>query len=192
MTSARAPIALLCATALAACTVAPEPTGPSVAALPGTNKSQAQFAGDDVACRAQAHASNGGVTPGQAATTSAVGTTVLTTAAGAAVGALAGAAGGAAGTGAAAGAGFGLLLGLLTAGRNANASGAAFQRHYDVVYFQCMAAAGNRVPTVFAAGPPIVGYPGPYPAAYPYPPPPPPPYYYAPPVVVAPGPVIVP
>jgi len=187
MTSARLPLVLLCAGTVAACTVTPQQTGPSLAALPGNGKTPAQFANDDAACRARANYANSGVTPGQAATQSAVGTTALTTAAGAAVGALAGAAGGAAGTGAAAGGAFGLALGLLTAGRNANASGAAFQRNYDNVYFQCMAAAGNRVPTIFAAGPPVVAYPPPPYRAYPG-------YYYAPPVVAAPPPsgVVVP
>ncbi|HKM63865.1 MAG TPA: glycine zipper family protein [Acidisphaera sp.] len=187
MTTARLPIALLCASALAACTVAPAPSGPSLAALPGNGKTPAQFAYDDGACRAQANAANSGITPGQAAGTSAAGTVAATTLVGAGAGALIGAAARSAGTGAAAGAGFGLLMGLLTAGHNARASGAAFQRNYDVVYFQCMAATGNRVPTVFAAGPPLVAYPppphGPYPPPYPY--------YAPPPVVVAPAPVVV-
>jgi hypothetical protein len=182
---ARLPIALLCASALAGCAVAP--SGPSVGALPGTNKTPGQFAADDTACRGQAHAANGNLSPTDAANRSGAGTVAASTLVGAGAGALLGAAGGAAGYGAAAGAGFGLLMGLLNAPRNANASGAAFQRNYDIVYFQCMAATGNRVPTVFAAGPPMVPYPPPPYRPYPYPPYP----YYAPPVLVGPGPVVV-
>ena len=179
MTTARLSIVLLCASALAGCATAP--TQPSLAALPGNGKTPAQFASDDTACRAQANAANNGITPQEAANRSAAGTVAATTLGGAAVGALAGASatpwnnGVHAGYGAAAGAGAGLLLGLLTAGRPANASGAAFQRNYDMVYFHCMAAAGNRVPAMFAAGPPM------------YPPPPPPPGYYAPPPGYYPG-----
>ena len=47
MTSARLPFVLLCAGTVAACTIAPEPTGPSLAALPGNGKAPAQFASDD-------------------------------------------------------------------------------------------------------------------------------------------------
>jgi hypothetical protein len=175
----RLPIALLCASALTACTVGPAPpAGPSLAAMPGNGKTPAQFAADDTACRAQANAANSGMTPGQAASQSAAGTVAGSTLVGAGLGALFGAAGRAAGPGAAIGGGAGLLAGLLTAGRNANISGAAFQRNYDAVYFHCIAAAGDRVPTLFAAAPPY-----PYRAypAYPYP-------YYAPPVGVVPPP----
>ena len=127
------------AATLAGCTVMP--SGPSVMALPGTGKSFDQFRADDASCRQYAFAQVGGVSAGQAATTSAVGTTALGTAVGAAAGAAFGG-----GRGAAIGAGAGLLAGGAVGTGTAQASGYGIQRRYDYAYIQCMYAAGERVP----------------------------------------------
>lgn len=133
-----APAAALAAV-LAGCTVMP--SGPSVLALPGTGKSFDQFRGDDASCRQYALAQVGGVSAGQAATTSAVGSAALGTAVGAAAGAAFGG-----GRGAAIGAGAGLLGGGAVGAGTAQASGYGIQRRYDYAYIQCMYAAGERVP----------------------------------------------
>lgn len=125
--------------ALAGCTVMP--SGPSVMALPGTGKSFDQFRTDDASCRQYAFAQVGGVSAGQAATTSAVGTAALGTAVGAAAGAAFGG-----GRGAAVGAGAGLLAGGAVGAGTAQTSGYGIQRRYDYAYIQCMYAAGERVP----------------------------------------------
>jgi Glycine-zipper domain len=167
-----------------ACAVNP-PTGPSFVAMPGEGKPFEQFQSDDLRCRQTAMQANGNVTPGQGATESGVGSAVAGTALGAAAGALLGSAGGAVGGGAAIGAGVGLLAGSAVGAGAAQASSASLQRNYDVVYAQCMAASGERVPNVNGP-PPGYGY------SYGYPPPPPYGYYgyYGPPVVYAPSPVI--
>jgi hypothetical protein len=152
--------------ALGAC-VSP-PTGPSVAALPGTGKSGQQFAADDANCRNYATYATGGVSPSDAAGNAGVGSAVAGAALGAGTGALIGAASGAAGAGAAIGAGAGLLLGSIVGAGNAQASGYAVQSAYDAGYLRCMYASGNRVPAVAQAYPvvrPAVVYPAPY---YPY------------------------
>ena len=163
----RAQLVLLAAPlALAAC-VSP-PTGPSVAALPGTGKTGQQFAADDVNCRTYATYVTGGVSPADAAGNAGVGSAVAGAALGAGTGALIGAASGAAGAGAAIGAGAGLLLGGIIGAGNAQASGYAAQSSYDAGYMRCMYASGNRVPAVAQAYPvvrPAVVYPAPY---YPY------------------------
>lgn len=164
---------------LGACAVTP-PSGPSFAAMPGEGKSYEQFQADDLRCRQTALQANGNVTPTQAGNQSGVGSAVAGTALGAAAGALLGSAGGAVGGGAAIGAGVGLLAGSAIGAGNAGASSASLQRNFDVVYAQCMAAAGERVPEA-SPPPPAYGY------AYP----PPPPYYYAPPVVYAPPPPVI-
>lgn len=167
------PFLLLGLATLAGCTVAP-PQGPTVMASPGPGKSFGQFRTDDLNCRAYANNANGGVTPGQGATTSGVGTALAGTAIGAAAGALLGAAGHNAGAGAAIGAGGGLLVGSALGSENAARSAGSLQANYDRVYAQCMAAAGENV-----APPPVAAYPGPG-----APPPPPvvvvPPPYYGP------------
>ena len=132
------------AAALAGCTVMP--SGPSVMALPGTGKSFDQFRADDASCRQYALAQVGGVSAGQAATTSAVGTAALGTAVGAAAGAAFGG-----GRGAAVGAGAGLLAGGAVGTGTAQTSGYGIQRRYDYAYIQCMYAAGERVPVPASA-----------------------------------------
>ncbi len=130
--------------ALAGCTVMP--SGPSVMALPGTGKSFDQFRADDASCRQYALAQVGGVSAGQGATTSAVGTAALGTAVGAAAGAAFGG-----GRGAAIGAGAGLLAGGAVGAGTAQTSGYGIQRRYDYAYIQCMYAAGERVPVPASA-----------------------------------------
>ncbi len=178
-------VALAGVVGLGACAVAP-PAGPSFAAMPGNGKSYAEFTNDDARCRQTAAQANGNVSPGQAAATSGVGSAVAGTAIGAGAGALLGSAAGAVGAGAAIGAGAGLLAGSAIGAGNAQASAAGLQRNFDVVYAQCMAAAGEKVPEATAAAPPP-GYPAAYPGyAYAYPPAPyyGYPYYYGPPVAV--------
>jgi hypothetical protein len=166
-------VALAGVLGVSACAVSP-PTGPSFAAMPGPGKTYEQFTADDARCRQTAFAANGGATPAQAANSSAIGSAAVGTGLGAAAGALLGAAAGNAGIGAAAGAGAGLLAGSAVGASNAQASAYGTQRNYDVIYAQCMAAAGERVPDLNA---PAVAYP-----AYVYPPP----VVYGPPVYAPP------
>lgn len=162
--------------ALSACTVAP-PAGPSILAQPGKGKTMQQFQVDDAHCRQYAAASNGGVTPAEAANRSGVSSAILGTILGAGAGALLGAAGGNAGLGAAAGAGGGLLLGSAFGANAARSSAAGFQSNYDGAYAQCTTASGNQI-----VQPAVVEYGGPgeyggyAPSMVPPPPPPPPGY----------------
>jgi hypothetical protein len=172
---------------VAACTTMP--SGPSLMALPGKDKSFDQFRADDMACRNYALGSVGGLTPSDAAAQSGVGSAVV----GTAVGAVAGAAIGGQ-QGAAVGAGTGLLVGGLAGTQTAQASGYDLQQHYDFGYIQCMYAKGHQVPVYGrtyqqsqtaakippppppAAPPPPPGAPPPPPG----PPPPPPPGIHTP------------
>ena len=165
---------LLGTLALGACAVGP-PAGPSVAAMPGKDKSLEAFQQDDAACRGYAAQTLGGVSPADAANQSMANSAVVGTLVGAAAGAAIGAAAGNPAAGAAIGAGSGLLLGSASGAGAANYSAASVQRGYDISYAQCMTSRGDQV----AAGPAPGPYPGgPYPAgAYPYPPPA---YAYAP------------
>ncbi len=168
-------VALAGVLGLGACAVQ-APTGPSFAAMPGNGKTFEQFQADDGRCRQVAMQANGNVNPAQAANQSAVGSAVAGTALGAAAGALIGSTAGAVGAGAAIGAGAGLLAGSAIGANAAGASAASLQRNYDITYAQCMAAAGEQVPTAGAAPA--------YPAyGYAYPPGYYGPYAYGPPVV---------
>lgn len=160
--------ALAAPLALAACAV-PQPTGPSVMALPGQGKSFAQFQQDDMACRQYASYQSGGGAAAQNATNNAVGTTVAGTALGAAAGAAIGSFSGAAGAGAAIGGVTGLLAGGAIASNGAAYSAGTLQQRYDVGYTQCMYAHGD---TVQSAPPPAYAYPSYGYPAYP------PGYYY--------------
>lgn len=152
--------------ALGACAAVP-PSGPSVLAVPGTNKTFAQFQQDDFSCRNYAQAQIGPTSPAQAGTNNTVVGAVGGTALGAAAGALLGAAAGNAGAGAAIGAGSGLLVGTGIGASNGEASTASLQQRYDFGYIQCMTANGENVQTVAAVPYPV---PTPYPAyAYGYP-----------------------
>jgi hypothetical protein len=126
---------------LAGCAVAP--TAPSVAVLPGTQKSQAQFQGDVYLCQQQAQAQVAPVA--QAANDQALASAAVGTVLGAAVGALLGSPY-YAGQSAAWGAGSGLLLGGAMGGSAAQASSYGMQQRYDAAYVQCMYAQGNQVP----------------------------------------------
>jgi hypothetical protein len=141
--------------------VAP-PSGPTIAAAPGRNKSSDAFAADQAACQQYAADQTG---PAVAALNNqAVGGAILTTALGAALGGAIGGGHGA-GIGAASGAAFGTVAG-------ASGSGYAqmsLQQQYDVMYAQCMSAHGDTVPSF-----------GPPPGAQPYAAPGQSPYYGGP------------
>ncbi|VVD86848.1 YMGG-like glycine zipper-containing protein [Pandoraea communis] len=162
------PLAIVVVAAtLAGCAVAP--AGPSLMALPGTNKSFDQFRQDDFNCRQYASGMNGGLDSATAANNSAVGSAVVGTAIGAAAGAAFGG-----GSGAAIGAGAGLLAGSAVGMGNAQSSAYMTQSRYDQAYVQCMYASGNRVPV---RGDMVL----PQPAQRYAPPPPPPPGWKPPP-----------
>jgi len=162
-----APLAIVIAAAtLAGCAVVP--SGPSLMALPGSNKSFDQFRQDDFNCRQYASGQNGGLDTASAANTSAIGSAVIGTAIGAAAGAAFGG-----GSGAAIGAGAGLLAGSAVGMGNAQSSAYMTQSRYDQAYVQCMYAYGNRVPV---RGDMVTSQP-----AQRYAPPPPPPPGWRPP-----------
>ena len=170
---------LLGTLALGACAVGP-PAGPSVAALPGRDKSLEAFQQDDAACRTYAGQTLGGVSPADAANQSIANSTVAGTLLGAAAGAAIGAAAGNPALGAAIGAGSGLVLGSASGADAANYSAASVQHGYDISYAQCMTSRGDQVASNAGPGPYQGGaYPG---GPYPYPPPAyayaPYPYYY--------------
>ncbi|MGH7041094.1 MAG: glycine zipper family protein [Acetobacteraceae bacterium] len=167
--------ALGVALALGACAVAP-PTGPTVMALPGKDKSFATFRREDAGCRQYADQQIGYAQPGQAATNAAVGSAVVGTALGAAAGAAIGSVSGNMGAGAAIGGAAGLLGGSAIGAGNAQASAGSLQERYNISYTQCMYSNGNTV----VARPPGGGYQYggyPTPAYGGYPPPPYGPYY---------------
>jgi hypothetical protein len=172
------PLIVLTAILAAGCTAVP-PSGPTVAAMPGTGKSLDAFRADDGKCRMYAAQANPNApAAAQAATNNGVATALGGAALGAGAGALIGSAGAAAGGGAAIGAAAGLLAGTAIGANSVGANQYALQDAYNVAYAQCMTAAGNQVQQ--PSGPVVAGYPGPYPYAYGYP------YAY-----VAPPPVIV-
>lgn len=117
------------------------PNGPSMMALPGTNKSFDQFRYDDSSCRGFAHGQIGGTSANQAAGDSFVKSAITGTVIGAAIGAATGNSGDA-GAGAAAG----LFVGSIMGAEAANVSAYSAQNHYDNAYIQCMYAKGHRVP----------------------------------------------
>jgi len=135
------PISLaLAALALSACVSVP--SGPSVMALPGNNKSFDQFRLDEMECRQYAHLQIGGADVNQAAIDSGVTSAAL----GALVGAAAGAAIGGDSRGAATGAGIGLLGGAAVGNDAGRYTGSELQRRYDNGFIQCMYAKGHKVP----------------------------------------------
>jgi hypothetical protein len=162
--------------ALGACAVAP-PTGPGVIALPAKDKTLADFAQDDVACRQYASQQIGNTSPAEAANESLATSAGVGTVLGAAAGAAIGAAAGNPAAGAAIGGGTGLLFGGAAGTDAAGYSAADLQRRYDMGYLQCMSAKGENVPTVlpYANGPyvyaPYPYYDGSYPYYYGYGPP---------------------
>jgi hypothetical protein len=138
-----AAVALACSLGLlAGCVTAP--LGPTVAVMPGPNKSQEQYGADASACQQMAATAIAGPTQnaqGNAAATAAGGAAL-----GAAVGALFGAATGNAGAGAAWGAGTGLMIGGASAGGAGAASSYSLQNQYNAIYVQCMGQRGNAQP----------------------------------------------
>jgi hypothetical protein len=139
------------------------PTGPSMTAMPGSQRSLDQFRYDDAVCRQRALGGSGGQSAAQAAN-AAVATGVV---GGAAIGALAGAAlGGSQGAGV--GAGVGMITGSAVGAGNAPLAAATTQRAYDQNYVQCMYSAGHKVPVVGTVIPPAGAYrPAPVPSAPP-------------------------
>jgi hypothetical protein len=154
-------VAVLGAAALAGCAVAP-PTGPSVAVMPGKDKSFEAFQADDGTCRQYA-GTQIGADPAVAANQSFWNSTVLGTILGGAAGAAIGAATGNPAAGAEIGAGSGLVLGGASGAGAAQSSRISLQQRYDMSYVQCMSAKGEQVPQApYAAYPAYPGYPGYY------------------------------
>jgi Glycine-zipper domain len=136
------------ALALGACTYTPPP-GPRVMVMPGPGRTLEQFQKDDGYCRSYAQTATGYVPPAAAAQQSAVASGVVGTLVGAAAGALLGAAAHNPAAGTALGAGTGLLVGSAAGSNAANESAEMLQQRYDTAYLQCMAAAGNSVPSYY-------------------------------------------
>lgn len=162
------------ALALGACSTMPK--GPTVMALPGSNKTSEQFRDDNFYCHNFADSETGGTSPAEVQNSS--------TGRGAAIGTVVGAGIGAAfggGGGAAAGAGFGLLFGAAVGAGTGESAAYALQRRYDQAYVQCMYGKGHRVPVsgrITPSRPPGPIYVPPPPPPRPpsgTPPPPPPP-----------------
>jgi len=144
-----------------------QPLGPTVAVMPGDNKTTDAFEQDNAVCQQMASQAVSG--QAQQANNQAVGETLLGTVLGAGLGAAVGG-----GRGAGVGAAAGTVVGTGVGANTSAYSQAGIQQRYNISYSQCMASKGDKVPAY--AG----GYPPPPPVAY-YPPPPPPGYYPPPP-----------
>lgn len=145
-----------------------QPDGPTVPVMPGKGKSMAQFQNDDMNCQGYAESRVAG--QAHAANNRAVTDAILGTALGAGLGAAVGG-----GHGAAVGAASGAVVGTAVGANQSAYSQGSLQGRYNIIYAQCMQAAGNQVPY---GPPPGYGY-GPrrdYDGDYPPPPPPPPGY----------------
>jgi hypothetical protein len=158
------------ALALSGC-ASTRPAAPSIAVIPGPDKSQAVYERDADACDAAGQHAVGGQAPGEAANNAAVSTAVVGTAIGALAGAAIGAASGRAGAGAAIGAGTGLMAGSAIGANDAAAAGGSVQNRYDVVYAQCMQSRGHQIVSppapretivVYERPEPVYVYPRPY------------------------------
>lgn len=117
------------------------PAGPSLPALPGSQKSVDQFAADDSRCRAIVNERLAGGTPTEAANQVVAGS--------AATGAVMGATTGAVfdgSSGAAAGAAAGLLIGAMAGSAASQGAWASTQQQFDAAYYGCMYAFGHKVP----------------------------------------------
>lgn len=151
------------AVVLAGC--ATMPPGPSVAVMPGPDKTFEEFQVDDAACRQWAERQSGwnanDTVNENLASGAAIGTVV-----GTGLGALIGSASGHVGAGAAIGAASGMALGAAAGSEPASSAGYEVQRRYDIAYEQCMYSKGNQLPGVVRESTRV----------YSYPPPPPPPY----------------
>jgi uncharacterized protein YcfJ len=118
---------------------------PSVAAMPGPNKSYPAFQQDDAVCQQYA---NGQVAAMQnQAAGQVVGGAVLGSLLGAGLGAAVGG-----GRGAAIGAGTGAAVGTGVGAANAQQTEYAAQQRFDTLYQQCMDSRGNVVPSANAPG----------------------------------------
>ncbi|HSQ71096.1 MAG TPA: hypothetical protein VLM87_01630 [Rubrivivax sp.] len=134
------PIATVC-TALSLVACATLPAGPSLQSLPGSQRTQDQFAADDARCRAFASDYLAGRMPTAAESQNVAAGAVTGTAIGAVTGA---AIDGSAG--AAAGAGLGLVLGALAGSTSAQAAWDGTQQQFDRAYYACMYSLGHKVP----------------------------------------------
>lgn len=114
--------------------------GPSVAVMPGANRSFAEFTTDDRSCRLFADRSIG-TNANEAGANNVITGAAVGTVVGAAAGALLGGH-----HGASVGAGAGLLMGTAVGAENANAVEHTTQRRYDIAYEQCMYAKGHQLP----------------------------------------------
>jgi uncharacterized protein YcfJ len=158
------------ALSLAGC-ASTRPAAPSLAVIPGPNKSQIVFERDADTCDASAQRAVGGQSPGQASNDAAVSSAVVGTAIGALAGTAIGAASGRAGAGAAIGAGTGLLAGSAIGANQGAMEGGAVQARFDNVYAQCMQARGHQIINppapretviVYERPEPVYVYPRPY------------------------------
>lgn len=135
----RSGVSLLALTLAACATV---PGGPSLQALPGSQRTAEHFAADDARCRTF-------VNERLAAGSTSVDTANQNVAAGAAAGTAIGAVTGAVfdgSSGAAAGAVVGLALGALAGSSASQGAVASSQQQYDAAYFACMYTLGHKVP----------------------------------------------
>ena len=155
-------VALLVIGSLLLSACATVPAGPSVTALPGSDKSFAAFQGDEVACRQWA-AQQAGTTPERAGGLATVESAGVGTLIGAGLGAALGAIAHNPGLGAAVGAGGGLFAGTAVGAGAGQRAANQVQHRYDAAYEQCMYAKGNQVPGVAAA--PAASIPPPPPPA---------------------------
>lgn len=146
------------------------PTGPSVMALPGSNRNFNDFRDDDIQCRQYASQQVAGPEHDPAVRDAVIGT---------AVGALAGAAIGGR-NGAGVGAGVGLLFGSVAGADASQRYAYGSQRQYDNTYVQCMYARGHRVPVSGSMARSRIQAPPPPDQSQYYPAPPPPPAYAPP------------
>lgn len=124
---------------LAAC--ATVPAGPSLSALPGSQKSANQFATDDSHCRAIVNARLAAGTPADSANQVVAGSAATGAVVGATTGALFDGS-----SGAAAGAAAGLLMGAVAGSAASQGAWASTQQQFDGAYYACMYAIGHKVP----------------------------------------------
>ena len=184
MKTSRIPVILITSVALALGGCAVAPTAPTVAVLPGSQKTADQFQADSGTCQQQAQAllaNDAQAANNQAATSAVVGTVI-----GAAAGALLGQGSYNPSAVAGWGAGAGLLIGSTAGGGNSQFASYSLQQRFDIAYMQCMYLRGNQVPGQVAyrrqaVVTPAVAYPPPNQPRSSYPPPNYPPPNYPPP-----------
>ncbi len=147
------------------------PMGPTIAVMPGPNKSLEAFQQDEAVCENYASQRTAG--QAEAANNKAVTEGVIGTALGAGLGAAIGG-----GRGAAIGAGSGAVVGTAVGANTSDWAQMSIQQRYDFAYAQCMQTKGDSVPAMGPRHPrryPPPGYAPP--PGYGPPPPPPPPGY---------------